>query len=424
MNKTLNYNLFLEKTKQAFEYLGLSQNEYEKFLQSLDLPSFTSIKLNNKIITERRLNFEEIIKSLKHMKPLFTDSKDFFYSDEKQNYSDNDNFVNGYFYPQEASSIYYGEIIDQILNKFLKKEKRNVLLDLCAAPGGKTLSINDILEKKYPESLLISNEIEGVRNKTLVENVTKWECRSTICCQTGSYKLGQITNLSDFIFVDVPCSGEGIYRKNIDSFLSNYSENIIKQCKNRQIEIIQNVSPCLNVGGYLLYSTCTYNLQENEEMVKYACDNLGFEVVDLRQVIKPSVDYLLTKDGFVRFFPHIFKGEGLFIALLKKKTHYNLNNVTLNSPWKEKRIRQAQITNENRTIINHRVKKDLQINLVGKTLLKHDIVTSKPTDVFLTSDKLVETIARLNSQDVKLTFIGKRVASYGKNIEQSLKTFT
>ena len=177
-------------------------------------------------------------------------------------------------------------------------------LDLCAAPGGKSTILLDAL----PEgSVLVANEIQRQRANVLAENLSKWGRPGVIVSQADPAAIGGLFpnptlpgGAFDLMLTDVPCSGEGMFRKEADA-LQDWSPEAVTACQQRQRHILASAWPALRPGGILIYSTCTFNRAENEENVRWIADTLGARDISAR-----------------RFFFHQSRGEGLFMALLQK----------------------------------------------------------------------------------------------------------
>ena len=199
-----------------------------------------------------------------------------------------------------------------------------LVADLCAAPGGKSTQIASFLKG---EGVILSNEYVPKRAKILVGNFERMGIRNGI---VTSLDTKEFTNLYESIFdivvVDAPCSGEGMFRKDVPA-IDEWSEENITICKARQREILENAAGILKNGGKLLYSTCTYSLEENEMVVDEFLDNHpDFKLCEVKDEIKRVTADGITFDGAKsqelqkcrRFYPHRANGEGQFIALLKK----------------------------------------------------------------------------------------------------------
>ncbi|MGL5272543.1 MAG: methyltransferase RsmF C-terminal domain-like protein [Phocaeicola sp.] len=217
----------------------------------------------------------------------------------------------GAYYVQEASSMF----VEQALRQYVKEPV--VMLDLCAAPGGKST-----LARQYlPEgSLLVSNEIMRPRAQVLAENLIKWGHPDVVVTNNEAANFTPLANLFDVILADVPCSGEGMFRKDAVA-IEEWSEANVELCWKRQRDILTDIWPTLKPGGLLIYSTCTYNTEENEENVNWIAETLGAEVLPITTNEEWNVTgNLLTGESFpvYRFMPHRTSGEGFFLALLRK----------------------------------------------------------------------------------------------------------
>jgi 16S rRNA C967 or C1407 C5-methylase (RsmB/RsmF family)/NOL1/NOP2/fmu family ribosome biogenesis protein len=221
----------------------------------------------------------------------------------------------GCYYVQEASSMF----VEQAVNRVLELEGIQPLnvLDLCAAPGGKST----LLASCLPEgSILVANELNRQRANILAENLIKWGLPGIVATQSDSSAFSKIDELFDVVLTDVPCSGEGMFRKDPES-IGEWSLDNVALCADRQRTIVGNVWPSLKSGGYLLYSTCTYNAAENEENVRWICRELGGSLVSLP--VDPEWGISGAPAGYEdlavhRFLPGKTKGEGFFLALIRK----------------------------------------------------------------------------------------------------------
>ena len=190
------------------------------------------------------------------------------------------------------------------------------MLDLCAAPGGKSTHLLSLL----PEgSLLVANEVMRNRSQVLAENITKWGCPSVVVTNNDPADFAPLQHCFDVMLTDVPCSGEGMFRKDPVA-VSEWSPENVELCWQRQRRILADVWNSLKPGGLLIYSTCTYNTQENEENVAWICSELGADVLPLDVPEAWGVTGNLCGTDFpvYRFMPHRTQGEGFFMAVLRK----------------------------------------------------------------------------------------------------------
>ena len=204
--------------------------------------------------------------------------------------------------------------LTQVVEQYV--DKPVVALDLCASPGGKST----LLRAALPEgSLLVSNEPIRPRAQVLSENITKWG--HPLCIVTNNYPadFSKFVHLFDLIVADVPCSGEGMFRKD-EVAVSDWSTAKVAECESLQRSIINDIWRCLKPGGLLVYSTCTYNALEDEGNVEWIVKNLGAEV--LKVETKPEWNIkgntVGTPYDVYHFMPHITKGEGFFLCLMRK----------------------------------------------------------------------------------------------------------
>ena len=218
----------------------------------------------------------------------------------------------GAYYVQEAASMF---VAAAYAAAFPDEAPRRVL-DLCAAPGGKSTLWRTLLPD---DALLVANEPVKSRANILAENLTKWGNPNTVVANAYPADFGRLISAFDLVAADVPCSGEGMFRKDLQA-REEWSPEAVARCAERQREILRDVWPALRPGGYLVYSTCTFNREENEDVVQYACDELGAELIP----IPTAPDWPIADDTTGRglavyhFFPHRTAGEGLFLALLRK----------------------------------------------------------------------------------------------------------
>ena len=233
-----------------------------------------------------------------------------FYVDHRPAFILDPLFHAGAYYVQEASSMFVGQALKMV-------GEVNVALDLCAAPGGKSTLIRSLLPDR---ALLVSNDPVTQRAQVLAENMIKWGHEGYVVTSNYPKDFGALGAVFDLVVVDAPCSGEGMFRKD-NPALELWSEENVVMCAKRQRQILNDVWPSLKEGGYMIYSTCTYNTMENEENVRYICDSLGAEVVEIPVADSWHIAGNMMKgENFpvYRFFPHLTRGEGFFLALLRK----------------------------------------------------------------------------------------------------------
>jgi NOL1/NOP2/fmu family ribosome biogenesis protein len=191
------------------------------------------------------------------------------------------------------------------------------MLDLCAAPGGKSTHVQSALPKGR---LLVANEIIRNRSQTLDENLIKWGRPDVVITNNDPADFASLTGFFDVVLVDAPCSGEGMFRKDTKSIKEWRLENV-ELCWRRQQRILSDIWSCLKPNGILIYSTCTYNTKENEENVQWMQQEFGAETLPVDISKDWNITGSLTKQVFLpvyRFLPYKTEGEGFFLAALRK----------------------------------------------------------------------------------------------------------
>lgn len=219
-------------------------------------------------------------------------------------------FHQGRYYVQDASSMAIAAVLRHLVDSPVR------YLDACAAPGGKVTSALSVL----PEgSVTLANEYDFKRADILVENIAKWGNPNVVVSRGDTSRFRKLTSMFDIVSVDAPCSGEGMMRKDMHA-REQWSEALVKQCASIQREILGNLWCALRPGGYLIYSTCTFNRTENEENVEWLIDEY-----DAQPIVIDGLEAIPTIHGGIgcsfpcyRFIPGNVKGEGLFIAVLRK----------------------------------------------------------------------------------------------------------
>ena len=318
--------------KQTQELLG---DEAETLFVALEKPAPVSIRLNADKVCEARQ--EGISVSRAASVPW---SSYGWYLTQRPAFTFDPLLHAGCYYVQEASSMFVEQALRQALSMMGGAAVR--MLDLCAAPGGKSTLLASVLPKG---SLLVANELIRSRANVLAENLIKWGRPEVVVTQSDSSAFSGLTGFFDVILTDVPCSGEGMFRKDPDS-IAEWSEDNVRICASRQRDILSNCWQALRPGGFLIYSTCTYNTLEDEENVRWICDELGAGLLKIpvqpgwgvtgalglssgngSSTVRTDRDNNAGADAkafaddipVYRFLPHKTKGEGFFLALLQKK---------------------------------------------------------------------------------------------------------
>ena len=284
---------FVERTRALF-----GEERYGRFVQALETEPVVSIRFNGrKMEADSSLNAVPWASAGRYLesRPVFT-ADPLFHA--------------GCYYVQEASSMF----VEQVVRQYLDRPVR--ALDLCAAPGGKSTLLLSLLPQG---SMLVSNEPVPLRAQILAENVTKWGNAASLVTRNEPADFAPFRNFFDFILVDAPCSGEGMFRK--DSYaVEQWSVSNVEQCAKRQREIVADIWESLRPGGLMVYSTCTFNREENEDCVEWIANELGAEVLEVKIDDEWNITGSLTTEGLpvYRFIPGYTAGEGLFLAVLRK----------------------------------------------------------------------------------------------------------
>lgn len=298
---------------QMTELLGPA--EAEALCRAItDTPAVTSIRVNARKITSPALGNENV--------PWCSTGR---YLAERPQFTLDPLFHAGAYYVQEASSMFIEQAYKAILENTESLENdcapRRVL-DLCAAPGGKSTLWRSLL----PDGcLLVANEPIRQRAQVLAENLTKWGHPDVVVTNAYPEEFAPLGSFFDIIAADVPCSGEGMFRKD-EQAREEWSPEAVIACAERQWQIISDVWPALKQGGYLVYSTCTFNAEEDERMVLRICRELGAEVVPIAHDPAWGIvegENFTNEDGQqvalgYHFYPHRTKGEGIYMCLLRK----------------------------------------------------------------------------------------------------------
>lgn len=297
-------------------------SESETFLSALQRPANVSLRLNSIKIqageNEQDLQFETV--------PWATDA---YYLAERPLFTCDPLLHAGCYYVQEPSSM----LLEQAIAWIKARKNPETVLDLCAAPGGKTTHLMSLLPE---DSLIVSNEVIRSRAWILAENVTKWSGANTIVTNNDPADFGSLGEFFDVMVVDAPCSGEGLFRKDEES-VNQWSPENLQLCEQRQQRILSNALPSLNVGGYLVYCTCTFNPAENEEIVRWLIQEEGYQLVDLQLNQSWGFAELDIDSGKAyQAYPHQVRGEGFFLAVLQKQRPSKTVPNTTTKPRKRK----------------------------------------------------------------------------------------
>lgn len=216
-----------------------------------------------------------------------------------------------------SGMIYMQELSAMMPATFLPVSEGDWVLDMCSAPGGKSIQVANRLKR----GIVVSNEVNRQRANILKENVERMGLRNVCITNNSPEELETcFGGVFDAVLVDAPCSGEGMFRKDENAIL-NWSPQHVEACSGRQMLILNSANKMLKPGGYLLYSTCTFSVEEDEMVVAKFCKKYGYDIIPLQYPNAQHGEIVegLATDGCLRFYPHKFLGEGQFVALLRKR---------------------------------------------------------------------------------------------------------
>ena len=285
----------------------LLKSDYEAFIETFKESKVKSIRVNT-----NKISVEDFIKISPFKLEKIPYTKDGFYV-EDDSLGNHPYYHAGLYYVQDPAAMMPANLI--------KLDSDMTILDLCAAPGGKSIQIASALK----DGILISNEINPNRAKILFSNIERMGLTNTIILNNDSYELARkYPHTFDVIFIDAPCSGEGMFRKDPNA-IKEWSLKKIEECAKIQKELLKNADIMLKDGGYIVYSTCTYSLEEDEYQITEFLRDRDYQIVEVNSEVRKYTSYGYVDETInpelkkaVRFYPHIAKGEGQFACVLKK----------------------------------------------------------------------------------------------------------
>ena len=285
----------------------MSRSERDALLAALEREPEVSIRFNDKVADAERMVLSSLECNAAGRVPWMESA---VYLDHRPQFTMDPLLHQGCYYVQEASSMFLSQAIRKCVSGSVH------VLDLCAAPGGKSTLLSQLLPDG---SLLVANEIQRSRAQILAENMVKWGRPGVMVTCNTPKQIGESSLMFDVIAVDAPCSGEGMFRKD-EGAVRDWCMRNVEMCAARQREIIEDIWPALKPGGYLIYSTCTFNRFEDEDNVSWIMEKFGAEAVDLEPDAAWNICGSLTDDNMpvYHFMQHRTRGEGFFICLLRK----------------------------------------------------------------------------------------------------------
>ena len=299
--------------------LVMGEERLNRFLGAFDEEAPTSIRINPRKISQKRSSFARLLPEGRKNRPSVAPvpwCEEGCYLEDRPQFTFDPLFHAGCYYVQEAASMFVTHAVRSLLPSCFPTGPIEAL-DMCAAPGGKSTALRTVL----PEgSQLVSNEPIPTRAQILLENITKWGWPDCIVTNNYPRDFRKAKTTFDLILCDVPCSGEGMFRRD-PATISEWSLQNVEKCWRLQREIVADAWECLAPGGILIYSTCTFNTKENEENVRWIMETYDAEVLEIPTDPAWNITGSLLQ-GFdapvYRFIPGMTQSEGLFMAVFKK----------------------------------------------------------------------------------------------------------
>ncbi|RIJ41650.1 methyltransferase RsmF C-terminal domain-like protein [Pontibacter oryzae] len=284
----------------------------------------------------------------------------------------------GAYYVQEASSMF----VEQALKQCVDLTQPIHVLDLCGAPGGKSTHLASLISD---DSLLVANEVIRSRASILAENVAKWGSGNALVTSNDPRDFSRLPDFFDVMVVDAPCSGEGMFRKDPQAVVE-WSEENVKLCAQRQQRILMDVWDALKPGGLLIYSTCTWNEQENEENIAWLAQQEGAESINLQ--FDPSWGVEQTElqgvKGY-RFYPHRVQGEGFFMAVMRKQGDAE---EVIHGKSRKKKYKLTPAGKKEKTLVENWLEQPEQY-----TFLQYgEVISALPENLFEAADEVYQNL--------------------------------
>lgn len=289
-------------------------------LKGFDEEAFIREHQQGRPVTSVRLNplkFNEAILFGETLAERVPWSRLGFYLNKRPSFTFDPLFHAGGYYVQEASSMF----LEQALLQTANISRPLKVLDLCAAPGGKSTHLQSLVSK---ESLIVSNEVIRSRANVLKDNLVKWGGSNVVVTNNDPKDFAKLGAYFDVIIADAPCSGSGLFKRD-EAAIEEWSENNVALCCQRQQRILADVLPALKQDGILIYSTCSYSPHEDEEVADWLTGTFPIQSIPLHTEASWNVTEVVTKHNnyCYRFWPHLIKGEGFFTGVFKKTSSHH-----------------------------------------------------------------------------------------------------
>ena len=320
--------------------------------EGFDKEAFEKVHASGEQITSIRQNPSKKSQiQIPNSKISWTDSG--YYLESRPSFTFDPLFHAGCYYVQEASSMFLEQALKQTVDLSMPLK----VLDLCAAPGGKSTHIQSLISK---DSLLVCNEIIRSRVNILKDNIIKWGCENVMVTSNDPKDFAKLQNYFDIIVVDAPCSGSGLFRRDAEA-IEEWSENNVALCSQRQQRILADVLPALKKNGVLIYSTCSYSKEEDETIMDWLTEDLSVTNYPLHIDENGGITETVSAKGNYgyRFWPDKVKGEGFFLAVFQKRNGGETGSIKTKSKTETVSKQQVSV-----------IKK--WVNTPDPFLLKHD----------------------------------------------------
>lgn len=304
----------------AVESLG--QDAVDKFLSAFDEPQKISIRFNIEKYDIERFKSSPLAP---YKEILWC--KEALLLENRPNFTLDPVFNAGGYYVQDSSCMFLSIIWNNLFKSQIMNGVR--VLDLCAAPGGKTTHLSSLLNSSagFGNYFIVANETIRQRSAILAENISKWGDPNIAVTSSDPSSFSQLHNFFDIILVDAPCSGEGMFRKS-ENAMEEWSLQNVNLCASRQKRILNEVWDSLRRGGIIIYSTCTFNHLENDDNLRYIRDHLGGTLVKIDNDQIKSFGVIATPEGGYQFIPGVVAGEGQYFCIICKGGEFDETSFT------------------------------------------------------------------------------------------------
>ncbi|MBI3138590.1 MAG: Fmu (Sun) domain protein [Sphingobacteriales bacterium] len=325
-------------------------------IRSFDREAFEQVHLSGEQVTSLRINPLKPVSEAAGIKLDVCQpvpwAEQGYYLAERPSFTFDPLFHAGCYYVQEASSMFLEQALKQTLDLSIPLK----VLDLCASPGGKSTHIQSLLTK---DSLLVSNEVIRSRSNVLKDNIVKWGAENVVVTSNDPKDFGRLEGFFDVIVVDAPCSGSGLFRRDPEA-IREWSPGHVQLCAQRQQRILADAWPALKKDGILVYSTCSYSEEEDEQVLDWISQQVEAESRPLQFDPHWGIRETIAASGAkgYRFWPDKLRGEGFFIACYQKKEEDEAVSLKLikhpvQLSKKEKDTTSAWLNTEGKWLIRH-----------------------------------------------------------------------